>query len=83
MLAGEPLPSKKTWNGIARRRRLLEDAGISLPTDLGSAGVVPLDDVLDAAAASLTAFRIVKGLGNSLPDPPERNDAGQLMAIWY
>ncbi|NNC91074.1 MAG: DUF429 domain-containing protein [Acidimicrobiia bacterium] len=82
-LAGEPLPSKKTWDGMWRRRRLLADEGLLLPEDLGPAGVVPVDDLLDAAAASISAFRIATGRGTSLPDTPEPDGAGRPMAIWY
>lgn len=83
MLGGDPLPSKKTWDGMGQRRRLLEDAGVSLPDDLGPAGVVPVDDVLDAAAVAVSASRIARGLATSLPDPPERDADGTAMAIWY
>ena len=83
MLAGRVLPSKKTWEGVMARRRLLETAGLELPDDLGPAGEVPVDDVLDAAAASLSAARIASGTAVSLPDPPELNAHGHEMAIWY
>ena len=83
MLAGGPLPSKKTWDGTMRRRQVLEQAGLTLPDDLGPAGAVPIDDVLDAAAASVSAFRIATGESRSLPDPPERGERGRAMAIWY
>ena len=83
MLGGNALPSKKTWDGAQRRRRLLERSGVFLPDDLGSAGLVPVDDVLDAAAVSISAFRIARDVAESLPDPPERNSAGRAMAIWY
>ncbi len=56
-LAGAPLPPKKTWAGIVRRRRLLGDAGVDIPDELGPAGSIPADDVLDAAACALVASR--------------------------
>jgi predicted RNase H-like nuclease len=56
-LAGSPLPSKKTWAGIVQRRRLLAEVGISIPDELGPAGGIPADDVLDAAACALVASR--------------------------
>jgi len=41
-MAGHPLAHpKKTWVGVMLRRRLLEDAGVCLPDDLGAAGDVP------------------------------------------
>ena len=75
--------SKKGWNGQAARRRLLEDQGIVLPDDLGPAGRVPSDDVLDAAAAAWSAHRIALGTAVSLPAPPETSDTGLPVAIWY
>jgi hypothetical protein len=52
-MAGQPLEySKKSWNGTSLRRLLLAQHGIVLPEDLGKAGLAPLDDVLDAAAAA-------------------------------
>lgn len=82
-LAGSPIRyRKKTWNGQMHRRRLLEDVGIILPDDLGPAARVPVDDVLDAAAAAWTAHRIARREAQSLPDPPEEVD-GRRVAIWY
>jgi predicted RNase H-like nuclease len=83
-LAGGPLTARKaTWAGIAHRRRLLAEAGVSLPDDLGPAGAVAgVDDVLDAAAAWWTAKRVSGGTAYSLPDPPERLEDGRTGAIW-
>jgi hypothetical protein len=36
-----------------------------------------------AAAAAWSAHRIATGRGVSLPDPPQRNAGGQVLAIWY
>jgi predicted RNase H-like nuclease len=73
--------SKKTWNGQMARRALLGDVGISLPGDLATAGTVPPDDILDAAAVAWTANRIARGQASSLPDPPQQ--AGVPIAIWF
>ncbi len=82
-LAGEPLPErKKTWAGQARRRRLLAAAGITLPDDLGPSGVVPPDDLLDAAAAAQTAARFARGEAEPLPVDPDRDDSGRPIALW-
>lgn len=78
-LAGEPFPwAKTTWNGLALRRRLLAEAGIDIPDDLGAAGAAGPDDVLDAAVVAWSAARIAAGTASSLPHPPEDG-----IAIWY
>ena len=82
--AGTPVTaSKKTWNGQMTRRALLAAAGICLPADLAEAGAVPADDILDAAAAAWTAALIARGQATSLPDPPDHDEAGLPIAIWY
>jgi predicted RNase H-like nuclease len=72
-----PLPNaKKSWAGQRHRRRLVAEAGIELPEDLGVANVIPVDDVLDAAAAAWTANRIMDGCAMRLPDDsPDSPDA--------
>ncbi|NYH55744.1 putative RNase H-like nuclease [Nocardiopsis arvandica] len=83
-MAGQPLVfSKKTWNGQRLRDRLLAEAGVRLPEDLGPSGKVAVDDVLDAAAAAWTAHRIADDQAMSCPDPPERDEQGEPIAIWY
>lgn len=72
VLAGAAPPPKKTWNGHTERRRLLADAGIEIPDDIGDAGRVAADDVLDAAACALLALRHpggTVGLGAAEEDP--------------
>lgn len=57
-LAGQPLVEpKKTWAGQQRRLALLAEAGIELSSDVGPAGRVPPDDLVDAAAVALAAWR--------------------------
>ncbi|MBB3036936.1 DUF429 domain-containing protein [Hoyosella altamirensis] len=81
---GSPLPySKKTWNGVMARRALLAACGIAVPDDLGAAGTVPVDDVLDAAAAAWSAHRIAVGAATALPEQPELSSDGRPMAIWF
>jgi predicted RNase H-like nuclease len=75
--------SKKTWRGQRGRLRVLRASGIELPDEVGRAGTVPTDDLLDAAAAAWSAHRIACGEGQSLPDPPQRNRGGQQIAIWF
>jgi predicted RNase H-like nuclease len=83
-LAGAPLPfGKNTWAGSALRRRVLGEAGVILPDDLGGAGDrCRVDDVLDAAAAAWTARRVSRGEAWCLPDPPESFSDGLKCAIW-
>ena len=73
---------KTTWAGMKTRERLLERNGISIPNDLGDAGVAKPDDVLDAAAAAWTARRYVQGTANSLPSD-SRFGGRKASVIWY
>ena len=75
-LAGEPvLESKHTAGGLARRRELLEVAGVVLP---GAVPGVPEADLLDAAAGAWSAARYAEGRAQALP----ADHAGRLGAIW-
>jgi predicted RNase H-like nuclease len=85
-MAGRPLAhGKRTWNGQAARRALLARAGVVLPDDLGRAGTVPVDDVLDAAVVAWCAHRIGLGDARQVPDPPAEHDrlTGRPIVIWY
>jgi predicted RNase H-like nuclease len=75
--------SKKSWNGQMFRIRLLDDAGIRFPDDMGGAGAAPVDDVLDATAAAWSAHRRAHGLSVPLPDVEEFDARGHRLAIWY
>lgn len=81
---GAPLAhAKSTWAGVEERRRLLAQAGIAVPSDLGRAGAMAgVDDVLDAAAASWTARRLAEGTAISHPAVPEEFGDGHRAAIW-
>jgi predicted RNase H-like nuclease len=81
-LAGAPLEqSKHRAPGRARRRALLEGAGIVLPERVPGAAE---DDLLDAAAVAWSARRIATGTARVLPDPPaQRSDDGYDIAIRY
>jgi predicted RNase H-like nuclease len=66
---------KRSWGGQHERRRLLEQAGLRLPglplSELDpkggrDPGLLPPDDVLDAAAGALTADRLRRGQGRAL-----------------
>jgi len=84
-LAGAPLGfSKKSWNGLMERRRLLEAADISIPADLpADAGSAGADDVLDAAIAAWTARRIAQGKGRTLPVMAAEPTGRLTGMIWY
>lgn len=82
-LAGCPLGfSKRTWNGHSERRRLLSGVGLSLPDRLSDAvGVVPADDILDAAAGAWTAVRYAAGEARTIPSEMPLPGFGEV--IWY
>jgi predicted RNase H-like nuclease len=54
-IVGEPLPRKRSWSGLARRRRLLEELGVVLPDDFLRAHEAAPDDVVDAAVCAWVA----------------------------
>lgn len=72
--------SKKSWNGQAERIALLRKHGIEIPTELSNpaVGVIPPDDLLDAAAAAWSANRIAQGKADAVPDINQR-----LERIWF
>lgn len=74
--------SKKTWNGLLQRRRLLAGEGIEIPDVIAEVEGVSADDVADAAAAAWSARRFVAGAARSLPDPPQER-GGCRIGIWY
>jgi predicted RNase H-like nuclease len=79
-MAGAPLAdSKHTAAGRALRRGLLAQAGVAVPPG----GPAPETDVLDAAAAAWSAWRIAAGLAVVLPERPQRDLAGRAVTIRY
>jgi len=62
---------KKTWNGLAQRLAALARVGITIPPDLGLAGLAGADDVADAALAAWSARRRAEGIHDTLPAEPE------------
>jgi predicted RNase H-like nuclease len=75
VLAGRPLASKHSPEGLIERRQLLRDAGIDVPA--GFLGV-PETDLLDAAAGAWSAARYARG--EAIAFPPEHTE--RLGAIW-
>jgi predicted RNase H-like nuclease len=74
---------KQTWAGHRARARLLTDAGIRVPDEVGTAGAAGPDDVLDAAAVAWSAARIAAGTPRWVPEPVERDAADRPIAIWF
>jgi predicted RNase H-like nuclease len=80
-LAGAPLQeSKHTPAGLAVRRQLLVQAGLTLPATVAGA---PENDLLDAAAVAWSARRIASGDAITLTNPAQRADDGTEIAIRY
>lgn len=80
VMSGAPLMTRKRDpEGVAERLGVLRTQGIELaPSALEDRKA---DDLLDAAAAAWTASRLVRGVSESLPDPPERFSDGLDAAI--
>jgi predicted RNase H-like nuclease/predicted enzyme related to lactoylglutathione lyase len=74
-LAHRPLLSKHRTDGLAERRRLLEQAGIELPTSVPR---IAEPDLLDATVAAWSARRYA--LGEAVPLP--QGHSARIGAIW-
>ena len=73
LLLGEPAAHPKTtWSGHQERRAVLDEALVQLDRVGELGGMAAADDVLDAAAVAWSTRRLVRGGGESWPDPPER-----------
>ena len=83
-IAGTPLTVRKsTWAGAEERRRLLATQDITIPRNLGVAGMkAAVDDVLDAAVAAWTARRVHEGRAETIPANPQEFSDGLTCAIW-
>ena len=84
VLLGAPASApKKTWAGMAERRRALEGAGLTLDHIHGVAALrAGVDDMLDATVAAWSAQRIARGQAVMIPDPAPAGPRGQPVAIW-
>ena len=73
-VAGEVLPRKRSWAGIAMRTRLLEHLGIELPSRFPGDRCPP-DDVVDAAICAWVADGVARGLPSvTYPERPSQYD---------
>ena len=80
-LSGAPLQeSKHTPAGLSTRRKLLAQAGLTLPARIVGAAE---NDLLDAAAVAWSARRIAAGEAVTLTNPAQRADDGTEIAIRY
>jgi predicted RNase H-like nuclease len=79
-LAGAPVASKHTPPGLAIRRELLAQAGLTLPARIPGAAE---HDLLDAAAVAWSARRIAAGRASTLTNPAQPADDGTEIAIRY
>jgi predicted RNase H-like nuclease len=68
-IAGEPLPRKRSWPGIALRRALLEELGVILPDRFSGDVAAAPDDVVDAAVCAWVADGLA-GAGGELIQVP-------------
>jgi predicted RNase H-like nuclease len=84
MDSGRPMGApKRSWQGMIDRRDMLERHGITLgAVDPRVGARVPVDDLLDAAAAAWTARRVLAGTARAVPDPPQLDPGGRPIAIW-
>ena len=83
-MAGWPVPTrKKTWAGAEQRRRLLEAAGIRLPSELDLVGeMAAVDAAPDAAVVAWTACGHAHAQARSIPQDPQVFSDGIRCAIW-
>lgn len=85
-LAGRPLKSKHTAQGLAARKHLLQRAGLTKLDDwlqrLRGTGA-KADDLLDACVLVLTAKRLLQKTAKFAPNIVERDSRGLRMAIAY
>lgn len=80
------LPSKKSPEGQALRRALLEAAGFTKLEDWATAlprKWVAVDDIYDACVLTLTAAHFDHGTAIALPEQADVNARGLKMQIWY
>jgi predicted RNase H-like nuclease len=84
VLLGAPAAApKKSWAGMAERRRALNDAGLNLDDVRGEAATrAGVDDMLDAAVAAWSARRVLDGCAVIFPESAPMGPGGRPVAIW-
>ena len=82
VVTGSPLPRKRSWPGLMRRREVLSKLGVELPTRFpGDAAAAP-DGVVDAAICAWVADGSVSGaVMRSVPDHTAQRAHGRPITI--
>jgi len=82
LLAGAPLPRKRSWAGITTRRAILDRQGLELPDRFPGDEAAAPDDVVDAAVCAWVADGIA-GAGSvlTLPESTGQCDRGRPIVI--
>lgn len=82
VVTGAPLPRKRSWPGLMRRREVLEELGVELPTRFeGDTGAAP-DDVVDAAICAWVADGSISGaVMRSVPERTAQRAHGRPITI--
>ncbi|TVR21930.1 MAG: DUF429 domain-containing protein [Nitriliruptor sp.] len=82
MLAGAPLPRKRSWAGITTRRAILDRLDVVLPDRFPGDEAAAPDDVVDAAVCAWVADGIAgAGAVVSLPETTGQLDRGRPIVI--
>jgi predicted RNase H-like nuclease len=82
VIAGEPLPRKRSWPGIALRRDVLERLGLQLPDRFPGDTAAAPDDVVDAAVCAWVADGLAAGAAmRTVPETTEQRAHGRPIVI--
>lgn len=82
LAGGAPLSRKRSWAGLAERRRVLDRVGVMLPDRFDGADRCAPDDVLDAAVVAWVADGAALGEELvELPSPATEWDRGRPVVI--
>ncbi len=82
-VVGSPLPRKRSWPGVAERRRVLEGLGLRLPDRFPRDTEAAPDDVLDAAICAWVADGLAGAPGtiSRVPEETSQRAHGRPIAI--